>query len=123
LQPETRFAGALRRWYDWADVLAGDWKLIDKYMPAEPGSLAGKTIITNTTTPADLAAMRARGVATLITTTPNLGGRSFGNNVIESVALALSGKSPAAMTFDDYLAVYRRLGWDQPRVERLDAEA
>jgi hypothetical protein len=116
---ESKAQPRYRRWYDWADVLAGDWKFIDKHMPAEPGSLAGKTILTNTTTPADLAAMRERGVATLITFAPNLGGRSFGNNVIESVALALAGKPSDAMTFDDYLAVYRRLGWDQPRVERL----
>lgn len=116
---ETKSTPRYRRWYDWAEVLAGDWKFIEKHMPAEPGSLAGKTILTNTTTPADLEAMRARGVATLITTTPNLGGRSFGTNVIECVALALSGKPADAMTFDDYLAVYRRLGWDRPRVERL----
>ena len=35
------------------------------------------------------------------------------------MALALTGKPSAAMTFDDYLTVYRRLGWDQPRVEHM----
>jgi hypothetical protein len=108
-----------RRWYEWADVLAGDYKFIAKHMPEEPGSLAGKTVLTNTTTPADLEALRKRGVATLITTTPSLGGRSFGTNVIEGVSVALAGKPPAEMTFDDYMAAFRRLGWDQPRVERL----
>jgi hypothetical protein len=108
-----------RKWYDWADVLAGDWKFIAKHMPEEPGSLAGKTVLTNTTTPADLEALRKRGVATLITTTPSLGGRSFGTNVVEGVAVALAGKPPAEMAFDDYMAVFKRLGWDQPRVEQL----
>jgi hypothetical protein len=108
-----------RRWYEWADVLAGDYKFIAKHMPEEPGSLAGKTVLTNTTTPADLEALRKRGVATLITTTPSLGGRSFGTNVIEGVAVALAGKPPAEMTFDDYMTAFHRLGWDQPRVEQL----
>jgi hypothetical protein len=116
---ESKTTPKYRRWYDWADVLAGDWKFIAKHLPAEPGSLAGKTILTNTTTPADLEALRARGASLLITTTPSLGGRSFGTNAVEGIAVALAGKPPSAMKFSDYLAVFHRLGWDQPRVERL----
>lgn len=116
---EAKARPRYRRWYDWAHVLAGDWKFISKHMPAEAGSFAGKAVLTNTTTPADVAALAERGAAILVTTTPNLGGRSFGANVIESVALALAGKPREAMTFDDYQALFRRLGWDRLRVERL----
>jgi hypothetical protein len=116
---ESRDVPKYRRWYDWADVIAGDWKFIAKHMPAERGSLAGKTVLTNTTTAQDVEALRERGVETLITTTPVLDGRSFGTNAVEAAAAALSGRPPAGMGLDDYLAVFRPLGWDRPRVERL----
>jgi hypothetical protein len=106
-------------WYRWADILSGDWKFIGKYMPAEPGSLAGKTVLTNTTTPKDVAALKDRGVKTLITTTASLGGRSFGTNAVEAAAAAISGKHPDEMRLDDFLAVFKPLGWDQPRIQSL----
>jgi hypothetical protein len=107
------------KWYAWADILAGDWKFIGKYMPAGAGSLGGKTVLTNTTTPNDVEALRERGVATLITTTPSLGGRSFGTNAVEAAAVALAEVSPDALRLDDYLRLFRPLGWDQPRVQQL----
>lgn len=110
------------RWFTWADVLAGDWKFIGKTMPVEAGSLAGKTVLTNTTTPADVEALRERGVATLITTTPSLGGRSFGTNAVEAAAAAMADASPDALQLDDYLRLFRPLGWDQIRVTALQAE-
>jgi hypothetical protein len=118
---ESRDVPNYRRWYDWADVIAGDWKFIAKHMPAEPGSLAGKTVVTNTTTPKDVDALRERGVKTLITTTPRLHGRSFGTNAVEAAAAAMSGRPPEAMKLEDYLAVFRPLGWHRPRIERLQA--
>jgi hypothetical protein len=48
----------------------------------------------------------------------NLGGRSFGTNVMEGVLIALAGKPPEEMQADDYLDMLRQLGW-QPRVARL----
>lgn len=120
---ESRDVPKYRRWYDWADILAGDWKFIGKHMPAESGSLAGKTVVTNTTTPKDVAALRDRGVQTLITTTASLGGRSFGTNAVEAAAAALSGKRPDAMTLADFLDVFQPLGWDQPRVQNLQEPA
>lgn len=116
---ETRRTPRYRRWYRRAEVLAGDWKFIEKHLPDGEKALAGKTILTNTTTPRDVEALRSRGAALLITTTPSLGGRSFGMNAVEAVAAALSGRPPDAMTLDDYLAVFRELGWDRPRIERL----
>jgi len=116
---ESRDVPKYARWYAWADLLAGDWKFIGKHMPAAPGSLRGKTVLTNTTTPKDVEALRDRGVETLITTTPSLGGRSFGTNAVEAAVAALSGKALEAMGLEDYLAVFEPLGWHRPRVERL----
>jgi hypothetical protein len=103
------------KYFRWADIVAGDFHFIRRYLPER---MDGKTIITNTTTPEDVALLRERGVATLITTTRELEGRSFGTNVMEGVLIALAGKRPEEMTPDDYLELLRRLGW-QPRVVRL----
>lgn len=116
---ESKDTPKFGRWYAWADVLAGDWKFIGKHMPAESASLRGKAVLTNTTTPKDVEALRHRGVATLVTTTPSLRGRSFGTNAVEAAAAALTGRPPGEMDLAAYLDVFRPLGWHQPRVERL----
>jgi hypothetical protein len=103
------------KYFRWADIVAGDFHFIRRNLPER---MDGKTIITNTTTPEDVDLLRERGVATLITTTPELEGRSFGTNVMEGVLIALAGKRPEEMAPDDYLELLRRLGW-QPRVVRL----
>lgn len=74
--------------YTWADVIAGDWQYVRKYMPPD---MRGKWIITNTTTAADVDLCRERGVELLVTSTPRLNGRSFGTNVIEATMVALDG--------------------------------
>jgi len=74
--------------YNWADVIAGDWQYVKKYMPPD---MRGKWIITNTTTAADVELCRERGVELLVTSTPRLDGRSFGTNVIEATMVALDG--------------------------------
>ncbi|MDO9176227.1 MAG: quinate 5-dehydrogenase [Actinomycetota bacterium] len=76
--------------YRWADIVAGDWLYVRKFMPAE---MDGKLVITNTTTPADVEFLRERGVELLVTAMPRLDGRSFGANVIEAVLVALDGAS------------------------------
>lgn len=76
-------------WYAWADVIAGDCLYIKKHMP---DSLAGKIIVTNTTTKADREAFRQRGVETIITTTPIIDGRSFGTNLFEAGLTAIAEK-------------------------------
>lgn len=106
-------------WYRWADVIAGDYKFIAKHMPAEKGALAGKVVITNTTTPKDVDALRERGVERLLTTTPSLGGRSFGTNAVEAAAAAISGREPERLGLPELLAVFQPLGWDVPGVRRL----
>ncbi len=78
------------RRYAWADVIAGDWHYIRRYAPAD---MTGKTILTNTTTDTDVAFLRARGAARLITTTPRFGGRSVGTNLLEAAFVAIEGAS------------------------------
>ncbi len=113
---------AYSKWYAWADLIGGDFLFIKRHLPAgaEPPPLAGKTILTNTITQQDLAALRERGLARLITTTPELEGRCFGTNVMEAALIALAGKQPEEMTAEDYLEMLDRLRW-QPTIRELSA--
>ncbi|HEX2948114.1 MAG TPA: quinate 5-dehydrogenase [Armatimonadota bacterium] len=103
------------KFFDWADIIAGDFLFIRRYMPER---LDGKIIITNTTTEADLALLRERGASMLISTTPQFDGRSFGTNVMEGVIVALNGKRPEDMTPEDYITTLENLGWT-PNVVRF----
>jgi hypothetical protein len=77
------------RYWEAADLIAGDMHYIRKYSPED---LRGKTVLTNTTTNDDIELLRERGVTTVITTTPRYEGRSFGVNLMEAVLTAYSGK-------------------------------
>lgn len=101
------------RYYEEAQIIAGDFHYIKKYMPER---LEGKTIITNTVTSKDLELLRAKGVKRLITTTPELNGRSFGTNVMEAVLVALAGKRAEEMTPQDYSDLLNKIGF-KPRIE------
>lgn len=101
-----------------ADVVAGDFHYINKYMPE---NMAGKVILTNTTTEKDVTELTRRGVARLITTTPVLDGRSFGTNVMEAVLVAIMNKPPEQISPEEYLAKLKELGWT-PQVQELKAE-
>ncbi|MFN2234457.1 MAG: quinate 5-dehydrogenase [Anaerolineales bacterium] len=72
-----------------SDLLAGDFLFMRKHVIDD---LAGKTVITNTTTPANLEFLRERGVSTVITTTPRYDGRTFGTNMMEAAITAYAGK-------------------------------
>ena len=93
-------------YYEDAEIIAGDFHFMRQFMPAR---LDGKTVITNTLTATDIAELRARGVTTLVTTTPDFSGRSFGTNVVEAALIALLGKTWAEVTDDDYARVLRDL--------------
>ncbi len=99
-------------YYDDAEIVAGDFHFMRQFMPER---LDGKTIITNTVTASDVDFLRARGIARLITTTPDFGGRSFGTNVVEAALLAILGKQWADVTDDDYARLLRELDL-KPRV-------
>lgn len=98
-----------------AEIIAGDFHFIRRYMPAR---LDGKLIITNTVTQADEKMLQERGVATLITTTPEIGGRSFGTNILEGVLITLSGKRPEELTVIDYGRILDQINIT-PRIKRL----
>jgi len=103
------------QYYHWAEVVAGDYHFIKRYMPPR---MDGKVVLTNTVTASDVEDLRARGVATLVTTTPEIEGRSFGTNVMEGLLVALAGKDPREMTPSDYLGLLDKIGF-VPRVEVL----
>lgn len=71
--------------FAWADVIVGDYHYIRRYAPKD---LEGKIVVTNTVTEGDEQDLKGRGVTTLITTTPEMGGRSFGANVLEAIFVA-----------------------------------
>jgi len=104
-----------QEYYDDADVIAGDWHFIRKYLPAR---IDGKWILTNTTTAKDIALLRERGATHVVTTTPEMAGRSFGTNVIEAMIVALSGQRPEQLGHAGYADWLRRLDL-QPRIEDL----
>ncbi|WP_406677534.1 quinate 5-dehydrogenase [Moorella sp. ACPs] len=105
-----------QRYYEDAEIIAGDFLFIRRYLPPE---LPGKIIITNTVTSADIEELRRRGIKTLITTTPEFNGRSFGTNVMEGVLLTLSGKKPEDVTPEDYNRLLDRLEF-KPRIVNLN---
>lgn len=102
--------------YEWADILAGDYHFIHRFIPDR---LDGKTILTNTVTDADVSELKERGLAWLVTTTPEMQGRSFATNVIEALLVAISGKRPEELTERDYYDLIARAGI-KPRVEKLN---
>lgn len=94
--------GTFSRFYAWADVIAGDWHLIRRYLPER---LGGKVILTNTTTPENVALLRERGAALLVTTTPRLNGRSVATNVLEAAFVAVTvGKRLRPAELSGYVA-------------------
>jgi hypothetical protein len=105
-------------YYQHNDIIAGDFHFIRKYMPPE---LPGKIIITNTVTKDDLELLRERGVRVLVTTTPEMQGRSFGTNVLEGVLISLLGKGVDEAQPEDYNGLLDRLQL-KPRIVYLQEE-
>jgi hypothetical protein len=113
--PEPKFP----QYYQAARLIAGDFHFIRQNMPDD---LSGKTIITNTVTEHNVDELRSRHLARLVTTTPNLGGRSFGTNVMEAALLAILGKRWEDVSDADYRALLARLDF-RPYVHDLVAHA
>ena len=105
------------KYYAWADIITGDYHQIRKYMPDD---LTGKIIITNTITPKDVEFLRERRAKELITTTPDIAGRSFGTNVMEALLVAILNKPVPEITSQDYLKLLDEIGF-KPRREILGA--
>jgi len=104
------------RFFDDADIIAGDYIAISQYMPQK---MNGKIVITNTVTSKNVQDLKDRGVQYLITTTPQFQGRSFGTNVYQGILVAISGKKPEELGEQDYLDLLKKTGF-KPRIERLN---
>jgi len=104
------------KYFQNVDVVAGDYLSISQYMPED---MEGKIIITNTITSSNVDELRKRRASYLITTTPELKGRSFGTNVLQATLVAISGKSPEELKPDDYLKLIEKIGF-KPRIEKLN---
>lgn len=94
------------KYYYEADIIAGDFLYIRRYLPEK---LEGKIIITNTTTHEDVMLLQERGVKLLVTTTPEMEGRSFGTNVMEALLVSIIGKPVDLITEEDYRNLLREL--------------
>ena len=94
------------KWYAWADILCGDFLYLWRNLSDR---LDGKTILTNTTTEENRDELKKRGLKRIITTTPNLDGRSFGTNVMEAMIVAVN--DGRALTESDYLETLQKLDW------------
>lgn len=104
------------KYYRQANILAGDFHFIRRYLPQ---SLTDKIVISSTVTQQDVALLRQRGVKWLVTTVPDLGGRSFGANVMEAVLVSISGLPPVGCRQEQYRLLLRQMGY-RPRVEQLN---
>ncbi len=103
------------RFFDWATVIAGDWHYIRRHCPEK---LPHKTILTNTLRKEDLAFLKEAGASRAITSTPEMGGETFGTNVLEGILVALLGKSPEELQLEDYERALEQIGWE-PKVFTL----
>ncbi len=103
------------QYYQWAEVIAGDFLYINRYRPER---LEGKTVLTNTVTADDIEAFKGTGAKRLIATTPKLNGRNFGTNVMEAFFVALSGKNRPLQP-QEYLEYIKQIGF-KPEIYELN---
>ena len=108
------------KYYYAADILAGDFNYIRRYLPDK---LQGQIIITNTTTSDDMKMLKERGISKVITTTPDMGGRSFGTNVIEALMVAIMKRPLDQISPQDYYNMLKELDMKPGVVdlEKMDA--
>ena len=112
---QTQVTPKFGEYFARASIVAGDFHFIRRYMPDR---LPDKLIITNTVTQEDEALLKQRGAAALVTTTPEMGGRSFGTNILEGVLTVLAGKRPEELTAENYTKLIEQTGI-VPRVKLL----
>lgn len=111
-KPKLKF----QKYYHGADIIAGDFHYIYQHLPPRAD---GKIIVTNTVTLTEVEELGQRGVSILMTTTPEIEGRSFGVNVIEAILVALMDKPLDRITHSDFVQMLERLDI-KPRITRYD---
>ncbi|MEJ6952503.1 quinate 5-dehydrogenase [Natronospora cellulosivora (SeqCode)] len=104
-------------YYQEADIIAGDYHLIRKYLPE---NIDKKIIITNTLTKENIDLFIKRGVSMIVTSTPEINGRSFGTNVIEGVLVALMKSNK--LSEEDFFELLDKLNF-RPRIIVNDKKA
>jgi hypothetical protein len=104
------------KYYQGNAVTAGDLLYVKQHMPGT--GMEGKVVVTNTTTQADVAFLKARGIKYLVTTTPVLEGRSFGTNMMEAALIAVSGKG-RTLTHAELDQLIDQLGLE-PTIQKLN---
>lgn len=104
--------------YEDNEFICGDFLYIKQHMPLD---VTGKTFLTNTITQDDVGLLRSRGARLLITISPELGGRSFGANVLEAILVALAAKRPDELGQEGYFSMLEQMGL-KPRVQELQQE-
>lgn len=108
--------------FKWADVIAGDIGAIRRYGPQE---LKRKIIVTQAVNDEDLADLKARGVATVVTTMPPLSTGSMSNHSAETFEACLVSLRPdkeAELNENTYLNLMADLDW-QPGITHLSEDA
>jgi hypothetical protein len=103
-------------YFIWADWICGDFHFIRRNVPPR---LDGKVILTNTTTEADVALLRERGAAYLVTTTPVIEGRSFGMNMLEGCIVALIRQQGDLVSPENYQVYLNKLDL-KPSITQLN---
>ncbi|MGA7193545.1 MAG: hypothetical protein WBW94_07945, partial [Anaerolineales bacterium] len=104
-----------QNYYHDATVTAGDCLYVKRHLPDD---MQGKIIVTNTTTPQDVALFKQCGIKYLMTTTPVLDGRSFGTNMMEAALVAVSGKK-RPLTGDEYNELLTQLKFE-PQLQEIN---
>lgn len=108
-----------KKFYQEADIIAGDFHYIKAHIPQR---LEDKIILTNTTTSSDIKNLQKKKVKAIITTTPNLEGRTFGTNVMEAVLVALLDKDPSDISTEDYINILKKLEFKPNYINLEDGE-
>ncbi|MFO7814138.1 MAG: quinate 5-dehydrogenase [Halanaerobiales bacterium] len=109
--------GRYKKYYDEADIIAGDFHYIKSHLP---NKINNKIVLTNTTTFSDLNILKNRGARALITTTPSFKGRSFGTNVMEALLITMVDKKPSEISSDDYLKILKKLDFEPNYIDFRD---
>jgi hypothetical protein len=114
-EKQDRNVPKYEKYYQWATVTAGDFLYVKQHLPLR---MAGKVIVTNTTTAEDVEWLKRRGVTALVTTTPVYDGRSFGTNMMEAALVAAAGKG-RVLTHEEMIELIDRLKLE-PQIQRLN---